>query len=107
MNQEKVTKLKSQPYQSEATLTKKVREYLTARKDLFFWKASDRFQKGIPDIIVCVQGNFVGIELKTAVGSPSAQQKIFIKKINNAGGVAAVCRSVADVEEALQEALKQ
>ena len=45
---------------------------------------------GIPDIIACVNGVFVAIEVKSASGKPSDLQKLNIKRINEAGGVALV-----------------
>ncbi|MNG92707.1 VRR-NUC domain protein [compost metagenome] len=86
----------SQEVKSEAKLTTQVRNYLRAQKDVFFYKASDRYTQGIPDIIVCVQGRFVGIELKRTSGKPSANQLLKIKKINEAGGISDICYSLND-----------
>lgn len=45
---------------------------------------------GVPDILVCNNGVFMGIEVKAEKGSPSPLQLHTIKQINNAGGVAFV-----------------
>ena len=45
---------------------------------------------GIPDLIVCLNGHFVGIEFKAEKGKPSELQKYNIKKIKEAGGIAMI-----------------
>ena len=57
---------------------------------------------GTPDILACVRGTFVGIEVKKPKGGVvSALQKLKIKQIRNAGGVALVATSVEEVEREL------
>ncbi len=57
--------------------------------------------KGIPDILCCYNGRFIGIEVKTENGKVSPDQERVISNINNAGGLAFVARSVDDVIEKL------
>lgn len=45
---------------------------------------------GVPDLLCCVNGYFVGIEVKSEKGKPSALQIWNIEKIREAGGVAIV-----------------
>lgn len=46
------------------------------------------FQKsGIPDILVCKNGKFIGLELKKEGGRASELQKYNIRKINEVGGI--------------------
>lgn len=46
------------------------------------------FQKsGIPDILACVNGLFMAIEVKASNGTPSELQKLNISRINKSGGV--------------------
>ncbi len=40
----------------------------------FFWKASDRFRAGIPDIIGVCMGRFMAIEMKIDYNSPTPLQ---------------------------------
>lgn len=47
---------------------------------------------GVPDILVCYQSFFMGIELKTDVGLTSKLQRHHINRINKNGGVAFVVR---------------
>lgn len=43
-------------------------------------------KRGIPDIITCYNGCFLGIELKANNGRPSALQLENLRQINNSGG---------------------
>ena len=54
---------------------------------------------GIPDIIGCYKGYFIGIEAKVGNNKPSEIQKAKIKMINNAGGFATVVWNMEQVEE--------
>ena len=47
----------------------------------------DRFSKiGTPDIIACVNGHFVAVEVKAEKGKPSELQLYHISQIHEAGG---------------------
>lgn len=46
------------------------------------------FQKsGIPDLLACVNGIFLAVEIKASNGRPSELQKLNISRINRAGGM--------------------
>lgn len=45
---------------------------------------------GIPDILACVNGHFVAIEVKSSTGRPSELQKYNIRKINESKGYAII-----------------
>lgn len=45
-------------------------------------------REGVPDLLVCCNGNFVGIELKNERGKPSALQLWNIDEIIKSGGLA-------------------
>ena len=47
-------------------------------------------KSGIPDLLVCCNGHFLGVELKGPKGRPSELQKWNIEKIREAGGIALV-----------------
>ena len=57
--------------------------------------------RGTPDILACHEGTFIGIEVKTSTGTPTDLQVYTIDKINEAKGVAGICRSVEDAEALL------
>ena len=47
---------------------------------------------GVPDILACVNGHFLAIEVKAERGRVSELQRINIEHINNCGGVALVVK---------------
>lgn len=47
---------------------------------------------GCPDYLICWQGIFIGIEVKSDVGEASALQMMNLKLIQRAGGVAVLLR---------------
>lgn len=58
-------------------------------------KSNNRFhKKGVADILGIIDGKFLAIEVKTPKGTISPEQRVFITKINESGGVAFVARSV-------------
>lgn len=58
---------------------------------------------GTPDILACVKGHFVAIEVKRPGGVVSKLQELNIKQINDTGGYALVAYSVEDVKRLLQD----
>lgn len=58
---------------------------------------------GTPDILACVRGRFIGIEVKRpGGGTVSALQRSKLNQIEQAGGISIVARSVEDVSTMLQ-----
>lgn len=55
-----------------------------------YWAGSQFTKSGVPDILACINGYFVGIEVKAQNGKPSELQLYNIRKINEAGGFAFV-----------------
>lgn len=63
---------------------------------------SDNFQEvGIPDLLVCYRGRFLGLEAKMPGNSPTAKQLAVLNEIAEAGGVAAVFTTVEQVSDLL------
>ena len=60
---------------------------------------------GIPDLIICLKGKFVAIELKNEDGKPSALQLYNIKQIKQSGGQAFILRP-SEFEKFKEEVLK-
>lgn len=51
------------------------------------------FQKaGIPDLLCCIRGKFIALELKTEKGSATVLQKYNIFSIQESGGYARILR---------------
>ena len=62
----------------------------------YFYPFSGGFGKsGVPDIIVCCNGKFLGIECKAGKNQPTALQYRELRAIEAAGGVALVVRDEA------------
>ena len=55
-------------------------------------------RSGVLDIVACINGRFVGIEVKLAYNVPSELQMRNLKKIRNGGGFA---KTVYSFDEAL------
>ena len=47
-------------------------------------------QAGVPDILACIKGRFLAIEVKDTKGKPSPLQIHNIKKIRESGGLALI-----------------
>lgn len=60
-------------------------------------------KRGAPDRLACYRGTFVAIETKTQGGRLSASQRVELRRIEQAGGIAVVARSRADLVAALNE----
>lgn len=58
----------------------------------FFPPANGLGRAGIPDIIVCYKGRFLGIECKAGYNKPTALQEREIAAIHKADGAAMVVR---------------
>lgn len=102
----------------EAHLEVSICHYLRI-KGIFFWKQANRgyfdpkkgrFRKdwnpytrrGVPDLILIVNGQFVGLEVKSARGSQSDEQRQFQQECERHGGKYFVVRSLEDVENVLK-----
>jgi hypothetical protein len=53
---------------------------------------------GAPDLVACVKGLYVGIELKAPGRTQSLYQKDFQQRIEKAGGIYLIARGVEDLE---------
>ena len=99
---------KDRGMKSESKLQAEILRYL---RSLGIWcwviKAAVCNERGVPDILCCYKGYFVGLEVKTAAGKVSGPQKLQIKRIQMARGRAAVVRSVDQVKELLEEIDKE
>ena len=88
----------------EGTLVAKIKKYLIKNGAYCENIWGGGFQAaGIPDIIACYKGVFLGIEVKLDYNKPSEIQKAKLKLINDAGGIGIVAYSIDDVTEVLRE----
>ena len=71
----------------EKNFENKIKTYLKSIGAYFIKTHGDRFSRvGTPDIIACVNGHFVAVEVKAENGKPSELQIHHIEQINKAGG---------------------
>ena len=96
---------KKESKMKEAEIIQSIKEYLKTVDNCFYWKehGSQFGQAGIPDIIVCLNGKFVALEVKTEKGKVSVLQEITLRKIRNAEGIAEIVRSVEDVKQIIKD----
>jgi hypothetical protein len=117
-------KTKKLPTPSEKVIQSQIMAYLTAR-GIFHWRQNQgatvvpatggskrRFFRmtsvdGVSDIIgVLPDGRFLAIECKTARNGPTEGQSDFLRRVNAAGGLGFVARSIDDVKRELDAASK-
>lgn len=74
---------------AEKTFENKVKGFLKKQNCWFVKTWSNGVQRtGIPDILVCCNGYFVGVEVKAPSGKPSDLQLWNLQKIEESGGYA-------------------
>lgn len=101
---------------TESDLQRQICDYL-ALKRYFFWrqntaptvqKTGDTWafrsmpkhsMRGVPDIILIDGGHFVGLEVKKRTGRQSPEQKLFEKKLTEAGGSYHIVHDVEEVQK--------
>jgi len=87
---------------SEKQIENKIKRFLAEQGAYYFKHFGCKFSKaGVPDIIACLHGKFLGIEVKREDGKLSELQKINLEQIRDAGGIGIVARSVEDIKECL------
>lgn len=99
------SKTKNNTPRSEKDIEKEIRKHLERKLGAYVIKnhGSAFTKPGIPDLTLCLNGWFIGIEVKNEKGVVSDVQKVHIKNINKAGGIAFVARSLEEVIERLEE----
>lgn len=91
----------------ERDLVAAIKKYLSSLgSDVFFWKehGGPYGTSGVPDVICCYKGRFLGLEAKLPGGKLTQLQSRAIEKINRAGGIARRVESVADVKAVIEQA---
>ena len=91
----------------ERDIVAAIKRYLASLgSDVFFWKehGGPYGTSGVPDIICCYKGRFLGLEAKLPSGRLTELQKRALDKINRAGGIARRVESVEDVRAIIRQA---
>ena len=88
---------------SESTIQAKILKFLRTLGHLC-WAIKTEVcnERGVPDILCCYKGRFVGFEVKAAKGRISGPQRVQNERIRRACGRAVVVRSVEDVRVVLE-----
>ena len=90
--------------QSEKQIENQIKRYLDSIGAWYRKTHGNMFSKaGTPDILACINGRFVAIEVKRPGGIVSALQMANIKLIQQAGGVAFVAESLLEAKRHLEE----
>lgn len=90
--------------QNETKIQRQVQDYLKSIGAYCFKVHGSIYMRaGMPDVICCLNGLFIGIETKDGDNIPSELQKAHIRQIKKAGGLAFVAYSVKDVEDKFRE----
>lgn len=96
---------------TEAMIQKAVLEFLAMVPKCYAFRAGSGALKtengnyvktgrpGVPDIVVCFDGKWIGLEIKTDTGRQSQSQKQAEKKILDSGGQYYIIRSISDVRK--------
>lgn len=82
----------------EKDIENKIKKYLKSQGAYFIKTHGSAFQKvGVPDILACYKGRFMGIEVKDIGKKPNESQIIHINNIIKAGGIAFATDNLEDV----------
>ena len=88
---------------SEATIQALILKFLrTLGPACWVIKAAVCNERGVPDIICCYKGRFVGFEVKTDKGRISGPQRVQNERIRRACGRAVVVHGIEDVQAVLE-----
>jgi Holliday junction resolvase len=94
--------------QRESRLSRKIIDALQLEGHFCFKvHGSEMMMAGLPDIIVCAKGLFIGLEVKLPEtrSNTSLRQEYVHEKIRNSGGVAEVVCSPAEAIVAVRRAV--
>lgn len=87
----------------ETKLKNQVIKYLKTLEGCWYYKSSDRFTSGIPDLLICFRGHFVALELKAPKGKVSKLQSHTLAAIGDAKGSTSVCKTLLEVKTLFEE----
>lgn len=74
---------------SESNFKKQVINFLKSKGCyvIKYWGGGKFTKAGVPDLLVCCNGKFLGVELKAPKGDPSKLQLYNLDLINKSGGI--------------------
>lgn len=84
----------------ESTVKKHITKFLTQKQAWWYIAVAGTAKKGVPDLIVCYGGYFIGLELKRPKGGKITRvQKQNLHHITEQGGLGICCHSVEFLSE--------
>lgn len=87
----------------EKRVENQIKKFLDRHNAYWFKTLGGSVPAGTADIIACVNGYFIAIEVKKpSGGNVSALQEFHINKVKQSGGIAFVANSVEVVENTLK-----
>ncbi len=92
----------------ESSTVARIKRHLERRWGAYVEKThGDAKKAGLPDLLCCVRGLFVAIEVKApgARRGATRRQLAELERIRRSGGIAFVARTVGEVDAVLTEAL--
>lgn len=88
----------------EKNIENKIKAYLKSIGAYYIKYHGNKFsQVGVPDILACYKGRFIGIEVKNETGKTSPLQDVNLQQIKAAGGISIVARCVEDVRAVIDK----
>lgn len=84
----------------EKSVQTKIIEYLTLIGG-YSVKVVQATKAGVPDVVCCLNGKFIAIEVKRIAKHATALQKYKMAEIEKAGGIAFEAHSVEEVKQEL------
>ena len=86
----------------ERDLIKKAKDHIAAIGGIAFKYHGGPFSEaGVPDILCCLAGRFVAIEMKVPGNAPTPIQLRQIQRLTKAGAYAFVCSDIEDLKKRL------
>ena len=85
----------------ESLIQSKILKHLQQRPDCWVVKTIQCNQRGGPDLLLCYNGKFIALEVKSDTGRATKIQLAQMQRIRAAGGTAEIVRSIEDVKEIL------
>lgn len=92
---------------TEARLSRAVQLALRQRGAFVFKiHGNEYMMTGLPDLIVCYQGKFIGMELKQSGQQPTRIQTLRLQQIQSAGGYCGIVHNVAEAITLLDQTVQ-
>ena len=85
----------------ESKIQKQILDYINGLENGLAWKFVKSNEKGTPDIVACINGKFVAIEVKQPGKVPTAIQYAQLARVEKASGYGIWLDSLSRTKEVL------